>query len=203
MTNTTATAPPASTTIKLADLDQFKVRALIAASAPVAKWNRNKHHAKPLRVVTDEINIYNMAGGPFSRPLSPRTKLFGQYNRRGACIWLAPRPVLADKIQTLAHELAHHYTTASHDSSWRRMYAMMLALSAQIFAGQAHADLNGQIIACVRRYVRPERDMSRRYDRSRPPLTSAQIVKAQQAAKSQMREAIDKYRLRFPAPVTA
>jgi hypothetical protein len=148
------------TVIQLRKLDPAHVRTFLALAEGIARRNGNRRGVgRPIALITDDVRFYN-THLHHGRKVTQRAGLFGQYNiiPSGTLIYIAPNLPAIEQAETLAHEVAHHHTVGSHGTSWRRMYAMLLVALAQAFSRRIRHDTRH--VACVVRYVTPQRDNS-------------------------------------------
>lgn len=127
------------TTINLTQLDwrPERVQALIDVAFDVARWNGNKRGVRDeVYALTDSLDV--VRSYPVKSHKNDETNWGccyyfsywdGVEHRTVGSSVIYVNPNAPEKIETLAHEIAHALTAGVHGFTWRKMYAMLLPLT--------------------------------------------------------------------------
>ena len=101
------------------------ISTLVGLSQDVARWNGNTTWQRPLRLITDDLDLAITE----SRDPIRADQYLGMNWPGSGVIWInGERRSRESTTRTLAHEMAHQLTRGAHGYTWRRMYVMLAPL---------------------------------------------------------------------------
>jgi hypothetical protein len=137
-------------------LQQLLVETVIDAGRTAAWWNGNKRYVDaPVSLVTNDFEQFRRSG--FGTRTKQSDDLLGLCTQRYHTIgiWYRGDDDHSDVLRTLAHEVAHGFTsvTSSHDASWRRLYGILYHLIGRFH--QLPLDTSAELRRTLKRYTTP------------------------------------------------